>query len=76
LKPSANSLPDVAGPADGALAVVFVADDGHTAELTLVELQGCLDCVVYFHDEGGFGIAPPGLPGKAQAKGVIEIQVK
>lgn len=65
-----------AGVNDGATAVVFVGDDGYTAELTLEEVQACADCIVSFLDDGGFEMVMPGFSGKAQVKGVIEIQVK
>ena len=71
-----NQLLEVAGPAADATAVVFVADDGYTAEVTLAEVQGCADCIVSFRNQGGFSIVMPGFPGNLQVKGVIEIQVK
>jgi ABC-type glycerol-3-phosphate transport system substrate-binding protein len=71
-----NDLLDKAGVASGATAVVFVADDGYTSELTLEEVQGCADCIIAFRDEGGFSTVMPNFSGKAQVKGVIEIQVK
>ena len=73
---SINKLLEMAGPAAGATAVVFVADDGYTAEATLAEVQGCADCIVSFRNQGGFSIVMPGFPGSLQVKGVIEIQVK
>jgi len=54
----------------------FGADDGYTAELTLAEVQSCADCIVAFGDDPGFRSVMPGLSGKAQVKGLIEIQVK
>jgi len=71
-----NDLLDKAGVADGATAVVFVADDGYESELTLDEIRGCADCIVAFRDEGGFSTVMPNFSGKAQVKGVIEIRVK
>ena len=73
---SINKLLEVAGPAADATAVVFVADDGYTAEVTLAEVQGCADCIVSFRNQGGFSIVMPGFPSNVQVKGVIEIQVK
>jgi hypothetical protein len=73
---SINKLLEMAGPAAGATTVVFVADDGFTAEVTLTEVQGCADCIVSFRDQGGFSIVMPGFPGNLQVKGVVEIQVK
>jgi len=54
--------------------VVLVADDGYTAELTLAEVQSCADCIVAFGDDPGFRSVMPGLSGKTQVKGLIEIQ--
>ena len=73
---SLNGLLEVAGPAADATAVVFVADDGYTGEVTLAEVQDCADCIVSFRNQGGFSIVMPGFPGNVQVKGVIEIQVK
>ena len=73
---SINKLLDMAGPAGDATAVVFVADDGYTAEVTLAEVQGCADCIVSFRNQGGFSIVMPDFPGNVQVKGVVEIQVK
>lgn len=71
-----TSLVDEAGPGADASAVVFVADDGYTAEVTLEELNACADCIVSFRNQGGFSTVMPGFSGKLQVKGVIEIQVK
>ena len=73
---SINKLLEMAGPADDATTVVFVADDGITAEVTLTEVQGCADCIASFRNKGGFSIVAPGFPGDAQVKGVVELQVK
>ena len=73
---SLNALLGLAGVASDAAAVVFVADDGYTAEVTLAELRACTDCIVSFRDQGGFSTVLPGFPGNLQVKGVVEIQVK
>jgi hypothetical protein len=65
-----------AGPKDDATTLVFVADDGFTAEAPLADIEGCADCIVSFRNQGGFSIVAPGLPGSVQVKGVVEIQVK
>lgn len=65
-----------AQPNVGATTVVFVADDGYTAEVSLEELNACDDCIVSFRNQGGFSIVMPDFSGKLQVKGVIEIQVK
>jgi hypothetical protein len=71
-----NQLLEMAGPNAGATTVVYVADDGYTAEAALADVQACQDCIVSFRDQGGFGIVMPGFAGNLQVKGVIEIQVK
>lgn len=71
-----NDLLALAGPNADATTVVFVADDGYTAEATLAEVQGCADCIISFRDQGGFSTVLPGFSGKLQVKGVVEIQVK
>jgi DMSO/TMAO reductase YedYZ molybdopterin-dependent catalytic subunit len=70
-----NDLLDTAGPAAEATMLVLVADDGYSAEVTLAEVQACADCIVAF-DDAGFRSVLPGLSGKAQVKGLVEIQVK
>jgi len=59
-----------------ATKVVFVADDGYTAEVTLEDLNACADCIVSFRSNGGFSTVLPGFAGSLQVKGVIEIQVQ
>jgi tungstate transport system substrate-binding protein len=71
-----NDLLALAKPKSDATGLVFVADDGYTAEVTLAEVQACANCIVSFRSEGGFGTVLPGFPGGVQVKGVIEIQVK
>ena len=73
---SITSLLDLTKPKAGAKAVVYVADDGSTAEIALAELQACQDCIVSFRSQGGFSIVMPGFPGNVQVKEVVEIQVK
>jgi tungstate transport system substrate-binding protein len=73
---SINALLALAGVNDGATAIVYVADDGYTAEVPLADVQGCADCIVSFREQGGFSIVMPGFPGSVQVKGVVEIQVK
>ena len=65
-----------AQPNADATTVIFVADDGYTAEVTLEELNACSDCIVSFRNQGGFSTVLPGFSGKLQVKGVVEIQVK
>ena len=65
-----------AGPNADATTLVFVADDGYTAEAPLADIQDCADCIVSFRNQGGFSIVAPGFPGNVQVKGVVEIQVK
>jgi len=71
-----SDLLSKAGPQDGATTLVFVADDGYSAEVALAEIDACADCIVSFQNQGGFRIVAPGFPGNAQVKGVVEIQVK
>jgi hypothetical protein len=71
-----SDLLSKAGPLDSATTVVFVADDGYTAEAALAEIESCADCIVSFRNQGGFSIVAPGFPGNVQVKGVVEIQVK
>jgi hypothetical protein len=65
-----------AQPNADAATIVFVADDGYTAEISLEELKTCDDCIVSFRNQGGFSTVLPEYSGKLQVKGLIEIQVK
>jgi len=69
-------LLNMAQPNSDANTVVFVADDGYSAEATLEEVMTCSNCIVSFRDEGGFSLVMPDFSGKLQVKGVVEIQVK
>jgi hypothetical protein len=71
-----NDLLSKAGPNSVATTLVFVADDGYSAEASLADIQACADCIVSFRNQGGFSIVAPGFPGNVQVKGVVEIQVK
>jgi DMSO/TMAO reductase YedYZ molybdopterin-dependent catalytic subunit len=71
-----SDLLSKAGPNDGATTVVFVADDGYSAEAPLADIEACADCIVSFRNQGGFSIVAPGFPGNVQVKGVVEIQVE
>jgi hypothetical protein len=66
----------LAGPASDATTLVFVADDGFTAEVPLADVLACADCIVSFRSQGGFSTVLPGFANNVQVKGVIEIQVK
>jgi hypothetical protein len=73
---SIKSLIDQAKPKPDASTVVYVADDGSTSKVPLADVTTCADCIVSFRNQGGFSIVMPGFSGKAQVKGVIEIQIK
>ncbi len=71
-----SDLLSKADPEDDATTVVFVADDGYSAEAPLADIEACADCIVAFQNQGGFSIVAPGFSGKVQVKGVVEMQVK
>jgi len=71
-----NTLLEMAGPKADATTVVFVADDGYSAEAALADVLACADCIVSFRNQGGFSIVMPGFASSLQVKGVVEIQVK
>lgn len=71
-----SDLLNIAEPNSDASGVVFVADDGYTAEATLDEVMNCINCIISFRNQGGFSVVMPDFSGKLQVKGVIEIQVK
>ena len=63
LKPDAETL-------------VFVADDGYTAEIALADIMDCDNCILSFRSKGGFSSVIPGADKNLQVKGVVELQVK
>ena len=71
-----SDLLSKADPKDGAVTIVFLADDGYSAEAPLADIEACADCIVAFRNQGGFSIVAPDFPGNVQVKGVVEIQVK
>jgi hypothetical protein len=73
---SIAKLLEIAGPQSDAETVVFVADDGYTAEAPLADVLNCTNCIVSFRTQGGFSVVMPDFSTKLQVKGVIEIQVK
>ena len=50
-----------ATPKADAATVVFVADDGYTAEVGLAEVMDCADCILSFRSKGGFSSVLPDL---------------
>ena len=73
---SIPQLLEMAGPRADATAVMYVADDGESAEVALKDVMQCEKCIVSFRTKGGFSIVMPDFPSEVQVKGVIEIQVK
>ncbi|MGC9468351.1 MAG: molybdopterin-dependent oxidoreductase [Anaerolineae bacterium] len=71
-----SDLLSKAGPNDDATTLVFVADDGYSAEAPLSDIQSCANCIVAFQNQGGFRIVAPDFPSNVQVKGVVEIQVQ
>jgi hypothetical protein len=71
-----NKLLEMAGLQSDASTLVYVADDGYSAEVALADVQGCDDCIVSFRNQGGFSIVMPDFPSNVQVKGVVEIKVQ
>jgi len=69
-------LLDKATPKDDATTLVFVADDGYTAEVPLADVEACESCIVAFRDQGGLSSVLPGFAGNTSVKGLVEIQIK
>lgn len=71
---SMNALLEEAGVGSDASAIMLVASDGYSADVTLDEIQACDECIVAFDD--GLRSILPGFPGNKQVKGLVEIQVE
>lgn len=65
-----------AGLQDGASSLTFVGSDGYEATVDLAEIEGCADCIAALRDDGTLGMVLPGMPGKVQVKGVVEIRAE
>ena len=68
LKITGNVANEIGWSEDGAATVVYITDNGNTAELSLADVQGCADCIVSFRNQGGFSIVMPGFPGCVQVQ--------
>ncbi len=71
-----KDLLTLAKPAADASKIVFVADDGFTAETSLSDVMNCSNCIVQFRNKGGFSTVLPDAASNLQVKGVVELQVK
>lgn len=71
-----SDLLNLAGLKPKAETLVFVADDGFTAEIGLADVMSCTDCILSFRSKGGFSSVLPGFEKNLQVKGVIELNVK
>jgi hypothetical protein len=61
---SLNALLELAEVKTKATTLVFVADDGSTAEV-----QACVDCIIAFRKNGGFSTVMPGFsPGASHRR--------
>lgn len=70
-----SDLLALAQPKAEANNLVFVADDGYTAEIPLKDVTSCANCIVSFRDKGGFSTVLPDQPGKLQVKGLVEMKL-
>jgi DMSO/TMAO reductase YedYZ molybdopterin-dependent catalytic subunit len=74
---SLNALLDLAGVQDGATTLVVTSADGYVTEISLDEIQACVDCLLGFTDTpDAFSLVMPGMPGNFWAKDVVNIEVK
>ncbi len=73
---SLAALLALAAPKAEATTLVFVAEDGYTAELPLADALACEKCIVAFSDDGTLRTVMPDMSSKVNVKGVVEIQVK
>jgi len=71
-----SDLLALTAPQGSAKTIVFVADDGFTAEAPISDVVACTDCILSFRSKGGFSSVLPAFAKNLQVKGVVEIQVK
>jgi hypothetical protein len=61
---------------DGATSLTFIGSDGYEASVDLAGIEGCTDCIVASQDDGTLDMVLPGMSGKVQVKGVVEIRAE
>jgi len=66
----------LAAPDGAGATVVFVADDGYTAEAPLADVLACKNCILSFRSKGGFSSVMPTFEKNLNVKGVVELQIK
>ncbi|MHB8134408.1 MAG: molybdopterin-binding protein [Anaerolineaceae bacterium] len=71
-----SDLLALSAPQGSATTIVFVADDGFTAEAPISDVVACTDCILSFRSKGGYSSVLPAFAKNLQVKGVVEIQVK
>ena len=57
-------------------AVIIIASDGYSAEVTSRELEDCSGCILAFSEDDGWRAVMPGFSGKFQIKNVVELKVE
>lgn len=56
--------------------ITLIASDDFSADVTKDELAPCATCIVAFDDDGSLRSVMPGLAGKQNVKGLVEISVQ
>ncbi len=56
--------------------ISLIASDGFSADVTKEELVACANCIVAFDEDGTLRSVMPGLAGKQNVKGLVEISVQ
>lgn len=61
---------------DTATKVIFIGEEDSRAEVSLADLNACVDCIVSFRNNGGFSVVMPGFPKGSEVKGLTRIIVE
>ena len=72
-----SELLDLVGLKSGATKLIFTADDGFSAEVSLADVQATPNALLGFTETAGkFKMIMPGLPSNTWIKGVVKIEVQ
>lgn len=61
---------------DTATKVIFIGEEDSRAEVSLADLNACVECIVSFRNNGGFSVVMPGFPKGSEVKGLTRIIVE
>jgi hypothetical protein len=71
-----NALLNLANVKDTATNISMTSSDGFTAQVALMDVKKCTDCLIAFADGGKLNAAMPSMASNVWSKDVVKIEVK